>query len=183
MELEILYVHGFGSKYNPNNDKVRELSKIGSVDGPNLDYTQPFEATLSQALDFLNKKDYDLLVGTSMGGWCVSHLSAKTGTPFVAINPAMNPAETLAKHIGSGVDYTGREYNLTEDVVRSYPPLRQSNIGMVLLDEGDELFDSSVTAKNLNMHNITFAGGSHRFDHMHEALLPIKSFFMMVVHG
>ena len=76
----------------------------------------------------------DLLVGTSMGGFLVSRLAAEIGKPHVAINPVMDVAATLNKHLGTHQDHFGRPFTLTDQVVSSYPAFLPSHNGMVLLD-------------------------------------------------
>ncbi|MEO1945163.1 MAG: YqiA/YcfP family alpha/beta fold hydrolase, partial [Candidatus Thioglobus sp.] len=46
------------------------------------------------------KLGIDLLVGTSMGGYMVAAIGDKLGVPFVAINPAIEPRESLKKTPG-----------------------------------------------------------------------------------
>ena len=58
-----------------------------------------------------------------------------------------------------------------------YPDFLPSARGMVLLDLADELLDSQATLDALGQHTTvhTFAGGSHRFSHMEEALPLIEA--------
>jgi len=57
------------------------------VGGHDIDYTQTAEEVIEDSLDKLMQVNPDLIVGSSMGGWLVGILGAKTGIPFVAINP------------------------------------------------------------------------------------------------
>lgn len=79
---------------------------------------------------------------------------------------------TLSKYIGSHVDHYGRPFTLDQTTVDEYPDFLPSSNGMVLLDMGDELIDSFATLKAIGhqMTVHTFAGGSHRFPHIDEAL-------------
>jgi uncharacterized protein len=120
----------------------------------------------------------DLLVGTSMGGFLVSRLSADIGKPYVAINPVMDVAATLNKHLGTHQDHFGRPFTLTDQVVSSYPGFLPSRHGMVLLDMADEVLDSAATYERLHQQMTVhvFEGGNHRFMHMHESLPLIGGF-------
>jgi hypothetical protein len=111
-----------------------------------------------------------------MGGWLAGILGAESGIPFVAINPVTDPAHTLKSWIGPGVDHQGQAYQLTEDVVSSYYPFTHYGRGLVLLDQGDELLPWNDTVRALGgyfpVHS--FEGGSHRFEHMEEALELVR---------
>lgn len=173
----ILYVHGFGSKVDPTSDKRVALANIASVDAVAPDYSTPYQDVLASVQPYLAQAD--LLLGTSMGGFLVSRLSELTGKPFVAVNPVLDPEVTLSKYIGTHQDHVGRTFTLTEPTVSTYPAfLPAAKKGMVLLDMGDELLDSHKTKAALEplMSVHVFAGGSHRFSHMEEALPLIQAF-------
>ncbi len=174
-ELNILYIHGFGSRVDPTGDKQVALKKIARVSAFAPNYPLGYQKILAGVEPFLQQAD--LLIGTSMGGFLVSRLSEATGKPFVAINPVIDTSATLTKYIGSHLDHYGRTFTLTADTVKEYPGFRPSERGMVLLDMGDELIDSMATLNAIEhqMTVHTFAGGSHRFSHMEEALPLIEA--------
>lgn len=175
--LNILYVHGFGSKVDPRSDKRIALANIADVDAVAPDYSAPYPDVIATVTPYLDKAD--LLLGTSMGGFLVTRLSELTGKPFVAVNPVLDPQKTLSKYIGTHQDHVGRTFTLTEQAVSTYPVfLPSSQKGMVLLDLGDELLDSQQTKAALEplMPVHVFEGGSHRFSHMQEALPLIETF-------
>jgi len=176
--LNILYIHGFGSQVDPNGDKQVALRKIANVAAFAPDYSQGYEKVLADVEPLLQQAD--LLIGTSMGGFLVSRLSEFTGKPFVAINPVLAPSAILGKYIGSHLDHYGRPFTLTADTANGYPDFLPSARGMVLLDMADELLDSQATLDALGpqMTVHTFAGGSHRFSHMEEALPLIQGLWL-----
>ncbi|KXO06855.1 YqiA/YcfP family alpha/beta fold hydrolase [Marinobacter excellens] len=174
--LKIYYLHGFASRFYITSDKLKTLARLGPVYGHDIDYTQGSEDIIEESLDKLMRVNPDLLVGTSMGGWLAGILAAETGIPVVAINPVTEPAQSLRPWIGQGVDHQGQAYQLTDDVVSSYYPFTHYGSGLVLLDQGDELLPWKDTARVLGdyfpVHR--FEGGSHRFEHMEEALELIR---------
>lgn len=174
--LNILYIHGFGSKVAPNSDKQIALREIGNVTAFAPDYTQAWPQVMRDVSHYLSGTD--LLVGTSMGGFLVSQVSKVTGKPFVAINPVLNPQQTLRKYLGSHSDHYGRAFTLTEQSLATYPDFQPSDQGMVLLDMADELIDSHSTLAEVGdqMMIHAFTGGSHRFAHMEEALPLMLAF-------
>lgn len=38
--IRIMYLHGYGSRFDPHSDKMQVLSRLGEVFGPDLDYGQ-----------------------------------------------------------------------------------------------------------------------------------------------
>ena len=124
--LNILYIHGFGSRVNPNADKQIALRTIADVEAFAPDYSRAYQDVLADVEPFLAKAD--LLVGTSMGGFLVSRLSEQTGKPFVSINPLLQTRRTLTKYLGDNVDHYGRAYTLSEEVLASYPDFLRSNL-------------------------------------------------------
>ena len=177
--MNIYYCHGFASQFDPSSPKLEMLSKLGPVLGHNIDYTKPAEEVVQHCQDELIKADIDLVVGTSMGGWLANIVGARAGIPFVAINPAIDPSQTLKKYVGAGLDFQGEEYELTESVVGSYGTFATNGCGLILLDQGDDVIDWKVTHDMFQKHYsvVSFPGGSHRFEHMEESLPLIEALF------
>jgi predicted esterase YcpF (UPF0227 family) len=174
--LKIYYLHGFASRFDTTSEKLKALAGLGPVYGHDIDYTSGSEDVIEVGLDKLMQVNPDLLVGTSMGGWLAGILGAESGLPFVAINPVTDPAYTLKSRIGQGVDHQGQAYQLTDDVVTGYYPFTRYGSGIVLLDQGDELipWTDTITALGDYFPVYSFEGGSHRFEHMEEALELIR---------
>jgi predicted esterase YcpF (UPF0227 family) len=173
-----LYIHGWGSRFDPDSQKVRALNNIGHVYGVNLDYTMPFGDVAAKIEKRIENVKPDALIGTSLGGYWAAQIGQKTGIPFISINPATDPGTTLRKYLGKGNTYFGEQYELTENILNDYKSYSKSGKGLILLDLGDELLNSGETKKDLNkLFPIkTFPGGSHRFAHMAESLDTIQQF-------
>lgn len=174
----IVYLHGFASIFDTRSSKIQGLGKLGKVSGCNLDYTRPVGEVVDRALRCLANSRAELLVGTSMGGWLASITGSLTRTPFVAINPVTDPAQTLSGFVGPGVDHQGRAYHLKASTVAGYYPMATDGKGLILLDDGDEQLDAQQTAMKMEPHYRVqvFPGGHHRFAHMDEALPTIATF-------
>lgn len=180
--MNILYIHGFGSQYDPKSDKVVALSALGHVDGVNLDYTSPIENTKQIIKDAIVEKDIDLLIGTSMGGHMSYLMGNKYSIPYVMINPAIDPATSLQKYIGTGVDYYERSYTMNADHCSQYNTLsnaKETAPGLLLLDMDDDVIDANETYElfkdNKSVSINTWKNGSHRFDHIEESLSLIDN--------
>lgn len=173
--MKILYVHGFGSCFDPTGPKVKELSALGEVVGVNVDYERGADEVLRLVSEAVMALHIDLIVGTSMGGWAAAVSGCKFGLPFVAINPVCDPVRVLH---GFGVEKEAAETFFAF-------PSHNDCAGLVLLDQGDELLDSLETEENLkdSYEVISFKGGSHRFDHMREACPAIEQFYTVGILG
>lgn len=126
-----------------------------------------------------------LLVGSSMGGFWARYLALELGAGMVLINPAMTPATTLLRVVGSNKnEATGEEFVLTEEQVRALaryqaPACDPKVPTLVLLDEADEVLDSRAAEAFYRRCGrvIVYPGGSHRFDHLAEALPEIRKLY------
>lgn len=172
--MKILYVHGFGSRFDPDLPKVKELAKLGEVFGVDVDYSLSREDALRPVFVAARENDVDLIVGTSMGGYAAAEVGCSSGVPFVAVNPVTAPYNTL---LDLGVD------DNTTVTYRNFP--LTGCCGLVLLDDGDEVLNSAATAGFLRHYYRVevFHGGSHRFEHMKEALPVIEEFMNSAPFG
>ena len=173
----ILYIHGFGSHYDPEHEKIKALETLGTVVGVDVDYCKGYDRVSGRIYDAIMDEQVDLIVGTSMGGYMAAQMGSQCGVPFVALNPAIKPSETLQKWVGTFVDYTGNDICLTESVVMTYPDIVQTGAGLVMVDGGDEVIRAQDTMDLLeNVFQVEwFANGNHRFAHMEAALPKIKA--------
>jgi len=176
--MNILYIHGFGGRFDPESAKNVILEELGTVYGVDLDYTKPFGTYKNIVREAIAEHQIDLVVGTSMGGYMASW--ADRSVPFVAINPAIDPATSLKEYLGTHEDWNGKPYTLTEDVIRDLRPFRKVAPGLILLAEGDEVIDANETRTQLqeDYRVIMYRGGTHRFtEHMESAIPVIEQFY------
>ena len=183
--MNIIYLHGFGSIANQNHPKVKELERLGTVKSIAPDYSKSFNEIILHVYSHCEIEQVNLIVGTSMGGWLASIISALDNIPFVAINPSLTPHTTLMKYAGQTIlTHGGHFATFFEDNIRMLPVFFGSNQGLILLDEGDEMFNSKETAnfaRNYpDMIIEMFEGGSHQFDHMKESIGIIENFYQYI---
>jgi len=165
MKNEITYLHGFRSSFDPMKSKIQALSKLGAVNGPQIDYENDSLSEIEEKVCGVRPVG-DVLIGTSLGGWLAAHCGIKYGIPFVAINPVTDP---LVQSVG----------RYLKDVHEFHSfPTTGSRCGLILLDEADAVLDSHATNAMLGeaYHVEMFPGGSHRFDHTEKSLALINSF-------
>lgn len=171
--------HGFASHFDRNKDKARLLGKIAAVDGITVDYTCPPGHIFASFESAIRAQGSELLVGTSMGGFFAAWLGAELNIPFVALNPAVAPAQSLRKYIGEGDTHFGTRYSLNAETVDAYAnlPFRTDGRGCVALDMGDEVIDPHHTLNCIGdaLPVLIYPGGSHRFDHLPELTSVISA--------
>lgn len=188
--LLFIYIHGFNSKGDPNSRKVKELEKLGKTVTVDYDSFSSFELNRENLTDEIlritrsHKDHFATLVGTSLGGYWASVIGKTYGIPAVLVNPAVRPQQTLMKHIG--VEYRnfkdGELKILTEDKPASYPDAPKAGMFLILLDRGDDVINPNKTQSWFTVNPVvTFKGGSHRFEHMKEALPEVGKFVNRVL--
>lgn len=179
-----MYVHGFGSAFDPDGDKVKALATIGEVVGCDINYTklsdpsQVLDSIRAQITPKIDLTTIDIFIGTSMGGWLASHLGEMYSVPFVALNPATDPAVGLEKYLGEGVDHTGHPFTLDRATIEHYPKFNLKGCGQIYLQEGDKVIDANKTLAELTKYYtvVKEAGGEHRFTGLDRYLNLIEEF-------
>jgi hypothetical protein len=113
-----------------------------------------------------------------MGGWLAGHTGAALGIPFVALNPAIRPSQTLRKYVGNPVNYDGFEAAIDADTVAAYPDFRTTDgCGLILCEADDEILDAQETIASLKDYYATrlIPGGNHRFTSLASQLDTIRT--------
>ena len=183
-----VYLHGFNSAYNPENPKVQALSTLGDVIGVNFNsfttYQEIFEQISREIYTQVQDRDNMVLVGTSLGGFWAAEMGRHFGVPSVIINPCYDPCDMLRKCVGYVMTnyITGEATVITNEIAESYPTCGMNGkdrtfkfLPLVLLDVGDEV--SAKTLKALEgFPTKVWEGGSHRFDHMDQAIPFIQEY-------
>lgn len=164
--MKILYLHGFGSKVQGSNPKYRALAKLGEVIPHAPTYESgDLDTEVDKVIDLVIKLDIDLVVGTSFGGWMASQVGPQTGTPFVALNPVIDPEATLNRQ---NIPFEG-----------VFEPFGLAGCGLVMVNDGDELLDPAKTVEYAqdNYKVYTFSGGNHQFTNIREVIPLISDFY------
>ena len=128
-----------------------------------------------------------MLIGSSLGGFYAQYLGVQLEevTSAVLINPALQPQITLKPCIGRQINMlTGEAFIFRQqdcdELQRFEVPTDDITVPtLVLLDKGDEVIDyhfAEEQYKNIG-RVITYPGGSHRFDHLEEAMPEIAAFY------
>lgn len=84
--MQILYIHGLDSKLNL--DKRTILERFGTVLAPDMDYYKDSNA-IESILDKYHKKEVNVVIGSSMGGFAAYYVSTILNKPALLFNPAL----------------------------------------------------------------------------------------------
>jgi predicted esterase YcpF (UPF0227 family) len=172
IKMRILYVHGFGSHYNPTHKKIIALETLGTVIGIDVDYCKGYEFVFEKVQAAVSIHEIDVIVGTCMGGYMAAQVGAKIKVPFVSLNPIVAPDIWLQQWIGAFADHNNNTKMLSDITVSGYPVMATEGHGLVLLDSNDEIINARETFRLLEdtFHVKLFEGGNHCFRHMEHAL-------------
>ena len=97
--MRILFLHGLESQ--PNCQKVKWLQGQGyNVQSPEIDYED--NHSYENICKLTRRNNYDVIVGSSMGGWFAWNLGKELGVPVLLLNPALH-SRTINPTIGSWV--------------------------------------------------------------------------------
>lgn len=152
----LLYLHGFRS--SPKSFKAQRLQAWLAVHQPRLRFwcpQLPPSPRAAMALVTEGIADWpattSAVLGSSLGGFYASVVAEGAGReawPFVVMNPAVDPARDLARHIGTQSHYhdPGQHFYFRPEFVdelRAMTPtaLSRPERGFALIARGDELLD------------------------------------------
>lgn len=182
--MHFIYLHGFNSAFDPSSEKIKHLETLGRVTGITYNTFGTYDEIFDELWSQIEYSDDLVFVGTSLGGFWAAEMAREFHTPSIIINPCIDPYKMLRKYVGiEQTNYHTSEVNtLLDSTVDTYLELcvhgrEFTYFPLVLLDMGDEVIDSFETREALEgFPMIHYAEGSHRFDHMHDALEEINKY-------
>tara|TARA_R100001244_G_scaffold56192_2_gene47963 strand:- start:445 stop:951 length:507 start_codon:yes stop_codon:yes gene_type:complete len=168
--MRILFLHGLES--NPGCEKVQYLENQGhAVQSPSIDYHD--DQSYENLCTLTSHGNYDIIIGSSMGGWFAWNLGKELGVPVLLLNPALH-SRSIEPIIGS---WAG-EFYATSRVFLG-------------LGQQDTIIDGDMTIKWLNendqcdwKHDLIKCNHGHRtpvdifvtiFEYFEESILKINA--------
>ena len=149
----LLYLHGFWS--SPLSVKARRMAAGLAERGPALHWWCPqLPASPAQAWALLQTGIADwpgdtmAVVGSSLGGYYATVVAEATGCRALLLNPAVDPARGLARHVGVQTQYHSPEQSFDFlprylDELRAMTPaaITRPERYAAIIAKGDELLD------------------------------------------
>lgn len=179
----ILYIHGFASC--GDSTKTRLMKRhFGEQAVLAPDVPVEPDAAMRFLRRLIETEPVTLLVGSSLGGFYATELSAVYRLDAVLINPSVHPYQTLAPYVGintfwcSGEPFVWKSaYLLQLARIAESMCLPDTNL-LVLLQTGDEVLDYTVAERVYRDYEVIVEqGGNHRFENLADYLGKIDRFY------
>lgn len=170
----LLYLHGFRS--SPKSFKAQAMARWMAHHRPDVHWSCPqLPPSPAAALDLILGLTADwpgaasAVIGSSLGGFYATVLAERRGWPAVVLNPAIDPARDLSRHIGEHtawhdptLRFTFRAEHVAElEAMRPGHLTRMTRYGGVIA-LGDELLDGREMAARYAGSGVeVVAGGDH----------------------
>ena len=188
----LLYLHGFRS--SPQSAKARQMAAQVALHHPGVVFwcpQLPPSPRAAMALVAQGIADWPgarmAVVGSSLGGFYASWVAQHKGCKSVLLNPAVDPARDLARHIGEQTawhDPAERFYFRPEYIdelraldTRHLPPAAPE---LALIAQGDEVLDwREMVARYPQAQQIVQEGGEHALLNFADYLPAVVAFLAL----
>lgn len=165
--MHILNLHGYGG--SPRNAAYAALQANGcdKVISPDIDYEADApEVILDRLRSIIREQNIRLLVGTSLGGFFVSVLSAELRLPAILVNPFLMPFLTFPEYLPGYISAFGTLSGIDRHLV-----------SCIVGEEDEMLGDHQFTRDLLENERFRSIPGGHHSG----ATLPLKAYFAEVL--
>ena len=188
----LLYLHGFRS--SPLSAKAVKMAAAVQALHPAVHWWCPqLPPSPRQAIEMLMAGSAGwpqasmAVVGSSLGGFYATWIAARTGCPAVLLNPAVQPARDLARHIGvqSAWHSPQETFFFQPEFVQE---LRELDAGTLsrperfytLIAKGDELLDwREMSARYAGSQGQLLEGGDHALSDFDEHMAGVMRFLAL----
>lgn len=178
--LKILYLHGFASCGKGNKSLALQAyfgtENVTAIDLP----PSPIDAVVRME-EILEASHFDLLIGSSLGGFYATYLAEKYQMKAVLVNPSTQPWETLASYVGWQKRFCDEEVfefkTIYLEQLKTLQSIPQKGEYLVLLQSEDEVLDYTKAQSLYNTHKVIVEyAGNHRFENIDDYLSMIENF-------
>ena len=189
----VLYLHGFRS--SPQSFKAHTLAAWLAEKAPALHWwCLQLPASPAAALALMQDGTADwptasmAVVGSSLGGFYATCMAERRGCPALLLNPAVDPARDLARHIGVQSQYHVPEQSFEFlssylDELKAMAPaaITRPDRYSAIIAKGDELLDWREMCGRYPGANIRLLEGSdHALSDFDDHLDFVAEFFGLV---
>jgi predicted esterase YcpF (UPF0227 family) len=167
----LLYLHGFRS--SPQSAKAQRMARWVRARAPKLTWWCPqLPPSPREAVQMLLHgvgrwpQDRMAVVGSSLGGFYATVLAERLGCPAALINPAVDPARDLARHIGELKAWHSDDHfyfapHYVDELRAMTPgPLAHPSRYFVVIATGDEVLDWREMAERYRGSHLRIVEGS-----------------------
>jgi uncharacterized protein len=170
----LLYLHGFRS--SPQSAKARQMAARVARDHPAVTWWCPQlppspRQAMAQVLQGIAAwpRASMAVVGSSLGGFYATHVAELTGCKAVLLNPAVDPARDLARHIGEQTAWhdPSQHFHFEPrfvDELRelAHGPLARPQNYFAVVAKGDDVLDwREMASRYAGSHVKLLEGGDH----------------------
>jgi predicted esterase YcpF (UPF0227 family) len=188
----LLYLHGFRS--SPLSAKAVKMAAAVQACHPAVHWWCPqLPPSPRQAMAMLMAgiagwpQGSMAVVGSSLGGFYATWIAAQTGCPAVLLNPAVQPARDLARHIGvqSAWHSPQETFFFQPEFVQELReldagPLSRPERFYTLIAKGDELLDwREMSARYAGSQGQLLEGGDHALSDFNAHLAGVLRFLAL----
>lgn len=185
----LLYLHGFRS--SPRSAKAQRMTRWVAEHRPDLVLACPqLPPSPRDALALVEDLTRGwptttmAVMGSSLGGFYATHVAERTGARAVLINPAVDPARDLARHIGDQTVWQNPDEHfyfrpefIEELRALQVGPLRHPERLMAVIAKGDEVLDwREMLARYPGSEIRLLEGGDHALSDFDDHLPALTAF-------
>ena len=185
----VLYLHGFRS--SPQSLKARTMAQHMASHHPAVHWWCPqLPPSPRAAMRLLRQGIADwpretmAVVGSSLGGFYATWVAEQTGCRAVLLNPAVQPARDLAKHIGEQTSWHDpqQHFFFKSEFVDELRTLQCTGLHhpgnyFAVIAKGDEVLDwREMQARYAGAHIRLLEGGDHALSDFDAHLPAVMAF-------
>ena len=192
----LLYLHGFRS--SPLSTKAQKMAALMKTRFPQVTWWCPQlppspRAAMALIMDGIASWPQDAqfermaVVGSSLGGFYATAVAERWGCKAVLLNPAVDPARDLSRHIGEQTSWQNPDEHFFFapafiDELRALQtgPLRAPGNYLAVIAKGDEVLDwREMAARYAGAHIQLLEGGDHALTDFESHLPRILDFLQL----
>jgi hypothetical protein len=188
----LLYLHGFRS--SPLSTKARRMAAVVQERHPHVTWACPQlppspRVAVAQLGDIIASwpRERMAVVGSSLGGFYATWVAEATGCRAVLLNPAVNPARDLARHIGEQTAWhdPAEHFYFAPGYVDELRALERGPVAhpdryFAVIAKGDELLDwREMTGRYPGAHVKLLEGGDHALSDFDLHLEDVLAFLQL----
>jgi predicted esterase YcpF (UPF0227 family) len=170
----LLYLHGFRS--SPQSAKARQVAGRVRAQHPSVTWWCPQlpaspQAAMAMVMEGIAgwPAQHMAVIGSSLGGFYATHVAEAMGCRAVLLNPAVDPARDLARHIGEQTAWHDPQerFYFEPAFVDELRALEHGAVArpqdyFAIIAKGDEVLDwREMTGRYPGIHLRLLEGGDH----------------------